>query len=90
LFTLLGSYKRFYAEQVCFGAMYPGIEVTEPILAQIRHLCTEMYKMNVFGYVTFELLVDNRSKEIYFSDIVPHLETYSELYFYYKRVLNIN
>lgn len=34
--------------------------------------------------------MDSATHEMYFIDVVPHLEVFSELYFYYKRLLNIN
>lgn len=89
LFTLLGSYKKYQAEMVNFGALYPGTAITPGIKAQLNAITTALYHQNVFGYITIETLMDARGG-VYYIDIVPHLETYSELYFYYKRLLDIN
>lgn len=90
VFSLLGSYRKYYAENVCFGAMYPGIEVTEGLKNKLISIGNKLYSNNVFGYLTIEMLVNQKTGETFFIDLVPHLEVYSEFFFYYKRLLDIN
>lgn len=88
--VVLGSYKKLYAEGVCFGALYPAEQLTEEMVAMARAACGRLYQQGVFGYVTFEVLLSEKSGEFFFIDLVPHLEQYSSFYFYYRRLLDIN
>lgn len=90
VFAVLGSYKKVYAENVCFGALYPAEQLTEEMVGLARRACGRLYQLGVFGYVTFELLLNERTKEFFFIDLVPHLEQYSSFYFYYRRLFGIN
>jgi hypothetical protein len=88
--TLLGSYRKYYAENICFGALYPAEQVSEEMIRLIESTCSKLYQMGVFGYLTFELLFNEKTREFYFIDLTPHLDQYSSFYFYYRRVLDIN
>jgi hypothetical protein len=87
--TLLGTYRKYYAEGVCLGAMYPAKEVGEGAVRMVEQASSRLYQQGVFGYVTFELLFSERSREFYFIDLVPHLDHFSSFYFYYRRLLDI-
>jgi len=52
LWTLLGSYRKYYAENICFGALYPGITVTIALRSALIDIAAALYKQNVFGYLT--------------------------------------
>lgn len=52
LWTLLGSYRKYYAEYICFGASYPGFTVTNDLRSALVTIANVLYKQNVFGYLT--------------------------------------
>jgi len=52
LWTLLGSYRKYYAENISFGALYPGITVTVALRSALIDIAAALYKQNVFGYLT--------------------------------------
>lgn len=60
LFTLLGSYKKYFAEMVCFGAVYPGMQLTESLKAKLAAIGNALYRKNVFGYLTIQAILDGR------------------------------
>lgn len=62
-----------YAESVCFGALYPAEQVTEEMIRLAHIACNKLYQQGVFGYLTFELLLNEKTKEFFFIDLVPHL-----------------
>lgn len=55
--TLLGSYRKYYAEGVCLGAMYPAKEVSgaggETAVRMVQQASSRLYQQGVFGYITF-------------------------------------
>lgn len=53
LFTILGTYRKYYAENVCFGAIYPASELTPAVFKTIQKLSHELCSLNIFGYFTF-------------------------------------
>jgi hypothetical protein len=62
LFTMLGSYRRYYAEHICFGALYPGLALPNAALTKkLTQLTAALYHQNVFGYLTIELLHSPKS-----------------------------
>ena len=56
----------------------------------IRLACSKLYQFNFFGYLTFEILFNTKTKQYFFIDMVPHLDQFSSFYFYYKRILDIS
>lgn len=62
VFTLLGTYRKYYAEGVCLGAMYPAKEVGEEAIRMVERLASRLYQQGVFGYLTFELLFSERNR----------------------------
>ena len=73
LWTLLGSYRKYYAEHICFGAMYPGLNVSVALRTALLSIASALYRQNVFGYLTIELLLEPKTGQFYFIDLIPHL-----------------
>jgi hypothetical protein len=60
------------------------------MINHVQVACSKLYQLGVFGYVTFEILYNEKSKEHFFIDFIPHLDQYSSFYFYYRRTLDIS
>lgn len=88
-FTHTGSYKKYETEQVTMGALYPFKELNaEEISLTIKSMCNKMASNNFWGYVSFEILLNDKNEKYFFIGVKAQLDEYSSFYFYCRYLLS--